>query len=295
MAYETLLFVPFSFLEYKAAYFAFLVFNLFLLAVSAVMLKPYISGLSLIGQAAPWALLFCFFPVGLALILGQDSLILLALMIGPFVLLERRKEFAAGFLLALGLFKFQFVIPIALLFLLWRQWKVLGGVLSGAALTIGVSVWITGVVAIRSLIRTLTTMSLSLATDAEKFRYGTTPELMPNIRGLICTLTGNSSGKGIAVATALCSAVLIAFAARKKPSFPLAIIVAVLVSYHGFINDTSLLALPVALALSSALVEGRTPALCAAAAVFVCPAVLFMLVGTYSWMVLPILVLIPSL
>jgi hypothetical protein len=291
MAYETLLFVPFSLLSYKVAYFAFFVLNLLVLVVSSVMLRPQISRLGLIGKPVPWVLPFSFFPVALALVLGQDSLFLLVLMIGSLLLLERGRDFVAGLLLSIGLFKFQFVIPIAVLFLLWRRWAVLKGTLVGAAIAIGISAWITGVAGSRSFVKLLTTMITGLATDAQRYSYGTFPQHMPNIRGLLCTVTGISSGRGIALATILCSAVLIAFAARMKPSLPLAIIVAVLVSYHGLIHDTSLLLVPVARALSLTLPEGRTLTFYAAAVVFVAPAMLFMLSLSYSWMALPILAL----
>jgi hypothetical protein len=293
-AYETLLFIPFSYFGYVAAYFDFLAFNLVAFAASIVMLRPYISGLELIGRAAPWAVPFAFLPVALALILGQDSLILLAIMAGAFVLLEKERGFAAGFVLALGLFKFQFVIPIALLFFVWRRWKVVGGIVAGGILALAISVWITGFAAITALIHTLTTMSVGLATDAEKYHYGTFPDRMPNIRGLLCTITGISSGKGIAVATLLCSLVLIGFASRKKPSLPLAIIVAILGSYHGFMNDACLLVVPVARAMSLALPEGKTYLFFAAAAVLVAPPVLFWLQVNNSWMVLPIVALVLS-
>jgi hypothetical protein len=117
---------------------------------------------------------------------------------------------------------------------------------------------------------------------------------MPNIRGLLCTITGISSGKGIAVATLLCSLVLIGFASRKKPSLPLAIIVAILGSYHGFMNDACLLVVPVARAMSLALPEGKTYLFFAAAAVLVAPPVLFWLQVNNSWMVLPIVALVLS-
>src|SRR5438552_18182608 len=130
-AYEALLFVPFSFLSYRTAYFAFLGLNAILLAVSYQLLRPKLENLARIYRWLPAALFLAYLPIAAALIQGQDSIVLLTLFTLVLVSLESGNEFAAGAILGVGAFKFQLVIPVALLFLAWRRWRCA----AGAALT----------------------------------------------------------------------------------------------------------------------------------------------------------------
>jgi len=88
-AYEALLFVPFSLLKYSTAYFAFAAFNIFLLVAAQRLFRPYLSPLESLGKLVPEAIFFCFLPAGIALILGQDSILLLLLAVLAFLALER--------------------------------------------------------------------------------------------------------------------------------------------------------------------------------------------------------------
>src|SRR5215469_12257498 len=78
-AYEALLFVPFSVPSYHVGYFLFAGFNVALLVVSAFLMRPYLSGLASVWPVLPLALFLLFFPAGIALMQGQDSILLLAL------------------------------------------------------------------------------------------------------------------------------------------------------------------------------------------------------------------------
>jgi len=50
-----------------------------------------------------------------------------------FHLLKNGRDFRAGAILGLGLFKFQFIVPFALIFLLRRRWKFMRGFVATAA------------------------------------------------------------------------------------------------------------------------------------------------------------------
>jgi len=119
-AYEALLFVPLSLLSYRLAYFAFFATNLTLLGLSIRTLRPFLDKLEKVWWWLPAAVFLCFFPVALALIQGQDSIVLLTLMLASAVSFYRGHDLTAGVFLSLTLFNFQFALPIALLFLLWR-------------------------------------------------------------------------------------------------------------------------------------------------------------------------------
>src|SRR5882724_12805260 len=133
-AYQALLFVPFSLFSYRTAYLGFLLLNVLLLALAFLLLQPRMRGLSRVWPGLPPALFLGFYPVALALMQGQDSILLLALLAAAVVSLERNRDLAAGTLVGLGLFKFQIVIPIALLFLVWRRWRFSAGFVLAAIL-----------------------------------------------------------------------------------------------------------------------------------------------------------------
>src|ERR1700720_1497183 len=76
-AYEAMLFVPFSLASYRVGYFLFIGFNLALLVTSAFLIRPYLFGLASVWRVLPFALLLLFFPTAIALMQGQDSILLL--------------------------------------------------------------------------------------------------------------------------------------------------------------------------------------------------------------------------
>ena len=126
-AYQALLFVPFSLLPYRSAYLAFLAVNLLLLAMAFWLIASTMRNLARIWRGLPVFVFLVFYPIALALMQGQDSILLLVLLAAALVALDRGREMMAGMLVALGLFKMQIVIPIALLFLLWRRWRFFAG------------------------------------------------------------------------------------------------------------------------------------------------------------------------
>src|SRR6266851_8661204 len=135
LPYEALFFVPFSYLSFKAAYFAMLVFNLVVLALSVRLMRRWTSTLDGIYPWLSSVMVIVFLPTAVALMQGQDSILLLFFLTAAFLALEGGREFLAGVCLSLGLFKFQIVLPIALLFLLWKRWRFSAGFsLSAAAL-----------------------------------------------------------------------------------------------------------------------------------------------------------------
>src|SRR5438045_1840347 len=129
-AYQAVVMVPFSLFRYRTAYLLFLALNLGLLALCFSLLRPHMRNLSAAWSWLPPAMLFTFLPVNVALMQGQDSILLLALLAAAFVALHAGREFAAGALVGLGLFKLQIVIPIAILFFAWRRRRCFGFALS---------------------------------------------------------------------------------------------------------------------------------------------------------------------
>ena len=108
------------------------------------MLGPSLSPLRRVWAFLPVALMVCFLPVTMALIEGQDSLLLLALLIAAYLALQKQHDFRAGMLLGATLFKFQYALPIVLLYLIWRRWRFLAGFALAGAIVVGLSVAVIG-------------------------------------------------------------------------------------------------------------------------------------------------------
>jgi hypothetical protein len=114
---------------------------------------------------------------------------LLVLFVGALVSLERGHELAAGALVGLGLFKFQIVVPMALLFLAWRRWRFFAGFAFSAAAGIGSSLLLVGFGQMKVFAQSLLSMSVKLSTTGQ-FMYGIRPNYMPNLRGLTFGVAG---------------------------------------------------------------------------------------------------------
>jgi hypothetical protein len=256
-AFEALLFVPLSYLSYKTAYFCFLSFNVMLLALCFLLLRPRMNNLAHVWRPLPAAMFFGYLPLAAALIQGQDSVLLLTLLIAAFVLLDRGKDLFAGILIGLGLFKFQIVIPIALLFLVWRRWRFISGFAIPSSIATLFSIWLVGVSQFESYGRSLFSVSTGMVSPANQFRYPIPVAQMPNLHGLLTdSLHAYISGPPLAAAAILLSllvlAVAIVGAHARRGSEPLlvAITTAAIVSYYLLIHDMSILLLPITIVLN---------------------------------------------
>jgi len=233
-AYETLFYLPLTLLSYRSAYYAMTIVNLILLMGLVFALRPQIRALSEVWVWLPTMIFLGFLPFAVTVIQGQDSVLLTLCIALAGLALDRGREREAGLLLALGLFKFQFILPIALLLALWRKWKTVGWFAAGACLLGAMSLAITGPGATSEYFHSLNSMSSTLSKAAEDV-YGIHPAVMPNLRGLCYPSTA---------LTVLLSVLLLGWAATRKYSFDLAVLVAVLVSYHCLYHDLSVLAVP---------------------------------------------------
>lgn len=294
-AYEALLFAPFSLLKYSMAYFAFAGFNMLLLVAAQQLFRPYLLQLESLGKFVPEAIFFCFLPAAITIILGQDSILLLLLTVLAFVAMDKGHDARSGLLLSLGLFKFQFILPVVLLFLLWRKWRFVAGAASGGFAVACLSMFIAGFSGMREFARTMIEMSIGLSSPAQRLKFATFPNAMPNLRGFIDAFGGHLHwpSRTIQVAVIICTILVIFLASRMQPSLHLAILVAVLVSYHGLIHDSTLLALPLGLILARSASENDLLLGIFDLLVFACPAVLFEFwPGHYFLMAIPILILL---
>jgi hypothetical protein len=290
LAYESLVYVPFSYFPYQNAYFLFLIVNMLVLAGIIRLLRPLISALSDVWSLLPMAIVVCFLPVAMALIEGQDSLLLLFLFVASTAAMYRQNDFGAGVLLGFSLFKFQYALPVALLFLVWKRWAFLRGFVLSSAIVLGTSFWITGFSGALLYLRSLVEVSAKYS-SANGVLYGIHPEGMPNLRGIAYVITGGSVS-ATQLIVLIGSAAVMVWGALKRPSLPGALLTALLVSYHQVIADTSLLVLPVGLLLARGLTGVRTGrdrlVLVLAGLAFVGPTLLLFAGTRFYLLVLPV-------
>lgn len=250
-SYEAALFALISLVPYKLSFALWFVVNLLQLALSFWFLaraRTQLSPSDWLHEA--WPLLpalaaVTFLPAGVNLIHGQDSILLLFIVALSYWLDRRGMPLQAGLLLGLGVFRFQLLIPIALLLVFSRRWKfLLGFAISALAMAVA-CIAVSGPRFLIDYPRALLAVGGGLQTGPEKIAVSVWPETMPNLRGLIYFFfASRMCSAALTLFTLVSSLALLSWAAWKRLPFELAIVVAILVSYHGGLHDSVLLLLP---------------------------------------------------
>ena len=242
--YEVLWLLPFGFMSYETAFLLWTGLSFLLLLLSARILEVQFPELRRV-TGIPFALpLLAFFPVTMILLQGQDSPILLLLLALAFRRFDRKQDTACGVLLGLGLFKFQFIIPLVAILALRRRAKLISAFLLTSAALLAVSWVLVGTFGLR-----LYWNLLSHHTPEMVWR-------MPNLRGLVESLGGSPT---LTICLSVC---LVAWCAQRVArmeagAFASAIVCAELVSYHGHIYDAVLFLIPVQWAINRAVIERK--------------------------------------
>jgi len=262
--FDALVFVPFSFLSYSSAYVAFLILSVGLLAVSVRLLRPWTENLRASHKWLPIAIFASFVPVASALMLGQDSILVLALLSASMFALDKERNFTAGALAGLGLFKFHLLIPLALLLLCWRRFRFFAGFSSVAAALALISIVVASPAQIRFYAGSLLNIGQGGNGGAhELLRYPLPITTMASVHGLVNGMFEAPSIQRTIVTILLVVGVMLWVAIavpRTCPTqwmVPIALTTAVLVSYYLFIYDLTILLLPLATALSRSTAPSR--------------------------------------
>jgi hypothetical protein len=301
--FEAWLFAPLALLPYTAAYVIWGAVNIVLWVFFVYLLRPYV----LVPKHPLQYLLLCFvfFPVWIALMQGQTSILLLVLLSLAFVCLKRRRDGWAGVFLGLGLFKFPIVAPLALIFLLKGKWKLVAGFTWAA--------FMLGVVSIIAVGRAGMIGYMNLLLDTMRRPtyppYGIDVALMPNLRGffhvILLPVLPGSAVNGVVV---LASAFLIGYVAwRWRPEgpgedpsldrmFAAALAISEVTAYYLLIHDLSPMLLAILLTVGPARYpEGsfwRLVGMATVAALYVIPACLLVSGVRQMVMLAPVLVLL---
>jgi hypothetical protein len=252
--FEALLLAPLGALPYKTAYLVWGLINVAVWLILPYLMRPYApmpqDGL---GYSVLW---FLFAPLGITLFQGQSSLVLLLLFAITLIQLKGGHERTAGLCLGLGLFKFQFVLPFALIFLLRRKWRFTTGFALSAAVLGILSFATVGWAGILNYIKLLAVVSSHPANVS----YGSATD-MATLQGFVHALLRNSAnGLIIRLTVAALSLFLVALVAwswnraeHNRASFDLifaiAIVVSLITGFHMFAHDLSPLLLAMLLVM----------------------------------------------
>jgi len=272
--FEAVVYLAVAWLPLRRAYLLWSLLNVAFLTVAARRLTK--------EALIPWdwrvllAASLTFVPLLLCLLQGQDSLLLLLLVVLAFTALRRDHAFAAGCWLGLGLFKFQIVLPLVLVLVLTQSRNARNGLAQGFSLVVLALAGLSAAISGWSVFNVYPKFLLSL--KAQPFA-GVIPQAMANIRGLTYFLfRRDRSAWAIAAVIILSGAAFVATliawkhtessspqkpAPRIRDEFDLAfantVLFALLVSYHLNPHDLSLLLQPIPLLLQRMLT--RTPRL----------------------------------
>ena len=297
--FEALLLAPLAALPFRTAYMLWGFLNATVWLLLIFFMRPHLPApLEDLGYVALWLL---FPPLGVALYQGQSSVLLLALYAAAFVLLRENHEFVAGAALGLGLFKFQFVLPSATIFLFRKQWRFLGGFCLTALLLGILSLLTTGWQGLVSYVRFL----VAVGSTPQNLSYGSAVD-MPTINGFVHAVVGTRiSHLGLSIGVVAASVAVLLFVARNWNSprgssgdnlmFAAAVAGSLLTGVHMFTHDFSALLLANFIALSSLPARshrGLRAAMIFTLVVFWLPPAYFILVGLHGmYLMCPVLLM----
>jgi hypothetical protein len=299
--FEALLLSSLAALPYQTAYLLWGLLNALIWLVLPYILRPYAPvPRETLGYFALW---FLFAPLGVALFQGQPSLILLLLYTLAYINLKRGRDLRAGLLLGLGLFKFQFVLPFVLIFLLRKKWKLLVGFLASATMLGSLSVIAVGPRGVVSYVGFL----LKIASNPHNASFGNAIG-MATVGGFVHSVLGHIAGtRTVDFIVGAVSLFLILFTAwrwrrldregRGDSSdlmFAAAVVVSLVDGFHMFAHDLSPLLLAMLLVAAHFPPKGRPAlrlALGATLALLWIPGLHFGLLALHcSYLMFPILV-----
>jgi len=294
--FDAVAYVPFSLVSYRTAYILFLLINIFLLALVPHLLWDDTKSLRQHYRYLSAAMFASFVPVASALMMGQDSILLLALLSWSMLALDRRKDATAGTLAALGLFKFHLVLPMALLLLCWRRFRFFSAFSGVAVLFAAISLLAAGPHQVRLYLGSLLLIGKGATGAHQLLRYPLPVTMMANVHGLVTGMLGTHLRPlfGMAVMLSIAAGVLVWVALVMPPrcgatwAIPVAITASVFVSYYLFVYDLAVLLLPLTMMLNRSLsAEAAKPdrfMSISCALLFLSPACLFFL-PTYFYLV----------
>jgi hypothetical protein len=254
LPYENLIFIPFTYLRFPPAHICWTLLSMAMLVLVALMMCKFWPDTASFGLTL--LTILAFFPVWYCLLQGQDSILLLLLFALSFWLYRRGRDDLAGFVVALGLFRPQLVLPFAFIMFLAGKWRFLRGFVPGVTFVVALSVWIVGFHGMADYARILISQGMQGSASTLVEQWHVQPSLMTTLRGLLWISLPSSAPSFVQTFLLLAGTSLgVLWAAngirRAKDettldlAFALAVAVVAVVSFHSFLHDFSLVILPV--------------------------------------------------
>ncbi|MFY9744226.1 MAG: glycosyltransferase family 87 protein [Candidatus Sulfotelmatobacter sp.] len=246
--FEAPIFLPLALLPYVWAYSLWDLLNLVLLAGVVLWLR---HSLRVLQSIPAWEICFgllAFFPVFACFLQGQDSILQLLLCTAGFFALQKGSDVPAGCWFALALFKFQLILPLVLLLVLWKRSRLLIGFVP---VSIGLVLVSTALVGWKELAFYPVYVLRSSLAPIE-----VPPQLMASLRGLVLgwPVVPRPLGLVLVVVASILLFILAAIWGRRNAEpekfgmrFSLAIAVTLLISGHTNAHDYCLLLLAMVL------------------------------------------------
>jgi len=295
--FEAVFFVPFTWTSYFNAYLIFAVVNLLIIVGLSLTLRRELTALqSLPAWLWPVAALG-FTPIFIALMQGQDSIFLLFSYVMAYSALRRGADTKGGAWLALGLCKYHLVLPFMTAFLVERRKKVIFGFSAVVLLLAVIAFAAVGRAGLQSYPQFAWSSEHSMRYVWNNFHGNTT-----NLRGLLLEFLpvaqqqpSSKSAFALIVALSLMTLAIADYVWLKAPAygpgrdlaFALNLVATLLVSYHAFVQDMSILFLAILLVMNVLLSDWPVPLwsrqlLMGSAAVLACAPVYLVLILIYG-------------
>lgn len=252
--FEALIFIPLTCFSYPVALAIWSLAKVVLLWFTTRILPRPQPFTRIYPSWLEVALCLGFFPVFLDLFQGQDAILLLFIVAATLNRMQSGKDATAGVILALGLFKFHLVVPIAIMLWLAGRARILVGFLPGAAALVALSCVISGVSVLSAYPDYLLILNRAAAVGF------VTAQSMPNLRGLFTAFLGRTPYPGpihwLLLPVAVAAIVLTARIWRRLMKtgvsgfalgYCMALPVAILTSYYAYSYDITLLIIPLLL------------------------------------------------
>jgi len=272
-AFETLLFLPFTFLPFWSAYVLWTIFNLGCLIASHRLMAAW--NLRRVSPAGSLGVMLAFFPVSFAIMNGEDSMLLLLLLAcWSFYELRSGRQFLSGLIIGFSIARFQFLLPFLLLLAAWKLFRLLGGAIVSAAGMMLLSIFVTGwrgQITYYHLLRDLATRDY--------------PATMANLRVVLIHMH-------LQFLLVPLSLAIVGFALWKGrrmqdvEKFLIAIVAVCIVDYHMFVYDLCIISLPLVIFAAWLLEEERYAELLVPLGIVAAPLMILLFGGTqWLWIV----------
>ena len=222
-----------------------------------------------------------YLPTALGIAHGQDCVLILAIVLGVYVLADREQHFLSGMVLGAGLIKFHLFLLWPVMLLVQRRWKMLAGASVAVTLEVLASLALAGPSGLAKYVALLRMSDLR--------HLNPSPELMIDVRGLALNLGLLKPGieglavTGLLIAIALILTVAACWRAPLWRAVAAASAGSLLVAPHVYGYDAGLLLAGLWLAIFESRTQSGSQALRITATILLTPVPMLLAMAGSPW------------